>query len=179
MVDALMAHYWHAIHCVAKTVHRPSFERHLTKFWAAIKAGIEPRISFQAVVFGALLTSVISMPEHRVLAECGVDKHSLIDNFRQGAESALARANFLRTTKLETLQAFVMYLVSHLPFLTSPNSPSTHVIKTWSTRFGSNTDIMVGCPLSRRGLPRTLRIDWYSDSFSRMHGLTSRSDNLQ
>jgi hypothetical protein len=114
MVDALMAHYWDAVHCIAKTVHRPSFERHLGEFWASVEAGIEPRISFQAVVFGALLTSGISMPEHRVLAEFGVDKHSLVDNFRQGAESALAKANFLRTTKLETLQAFVMYLVSHI-----------------------------------------------------------------
>lgn len=29
----------------------------------------------------------------------------------EGTEAALARANFLSTTKLETLQAFVMYMV--------------------------------------------------------------------
>jgi hypothetical protein len=112
MVDTLMAHYWEAVHCIAKTVHRPSFERHLDKFWVNINAGVEPRISFQAVVFGALLTSIVSMPEERVLVEFGVSKHSLVDNFRQGTEATLARANFLQTTKLETLQAFVMYLVS-------------------------------------------------------------------
>jgi hypothetical protein len=112
MVDKLIAHYWDAVHVVARIVHRPSFERHLDKFWADVSAGIEPRNSFQAVVFAALLTSIVSMHEVRVLADFGVDKHSLVNNFRQGAEAALARANFLRTTKLETLQAFVMYLVS-------------------------------------------------------------------
>ena len=55
-----------------------------------------------------------------VLAEFGVTKDGLVDNFRQGTESALARANFLRTTKLETLQAFVMYLVSVLVLATRP-----------------------------------------------------------
>jgi hypothetical protein len=117
MVDKLIAHYWQAVHGVAKAVHRPSFERQLHKFWSDVSTGIEPRLSFQAVVFAALLSSIVSMPEHRVIAEFGVEKHGLVDNFRSGTESALARANFLRTTKLETLQAFVMYLVSHHSYM--------------------------------------------------------------
>lgn len=124
MVDKLIAHYWEAVHVVAKAVHRPSFERQLENFWSNVTAGIEPRLSFQAVVFAALLSSIVSMPESRVTAEFGVDKHSLVDNFRSGTESALARANFLRTTKLETLQAFVMYLVSTFDL----QSPSRFII---------------------------------------------------
>jgi hypothetical protein len=112
MVHRLIAHYWEAVHLVAKAVHRPSFEKQLQRFWADVSAGIEPRVSFQAMVFAALLSAIVSMSEHGVLAEFGVEKHSLVENFRSGTEAALARANFLRTTKLETLQAFVMYLVS-------------------------------------------------------------------
>jgi len=112
LVDKLITHYWKAVHVIAKTVHRPSFERQYEKFWNNINAGVEPRTSYQAVVFAALLSSIVSMPEHQVLVELGVDKQSLVDNLRQGTEEALARANFLRATKLETLQAFVMYLVS-------------------------------------------------------------------
>lgn len=112
LVDKLLAHYWQAVHPIARTVHRPSFERQHEMFWKQIAAGIEPRTSYQAVFFAALLSSVISMPEEKVLAEFAVDKKSLVDSFQRGTESALARANFLRTTKLETLQAFVMYLVS-------------------------------------------------------------------
>ncbi|KAF2033375.1 hypothetical protein EK21DRAFT_59107 [Setomelanomma holmii] len=111
LVDRLVAYYWEAVHLIARVVHRPSFERHYERFWTDINAGFEPRASFQAVVFAALLSSIVSMEEHKVLSSFGVDKQSLVDNFRQGTEAALARANFLRTTKLETLQAFVMYLI--------------------------------------------------------------------
>jgi len=112
IVDRFVTHYWQAVHVIAKTLHRPSFERSYERFWTSISAGIEPRASFQAVVFAVLLSSVVSMPEHKVMKELAVDKQSLVENFRRGAEAALARANFLRATKLETLQAFVMYLVS-------------------------------------------------------------------
>lgn len=112
LVDRLIAHYWVAVHTIARAVHRPSFERQYRTFWISINAGVEPRASFQAVVFAALLSSVISMPEDRVLTEYGVERQSLVITFREGTEAALTKANFLRTTKLETLQAFVMYLVS-------------------------------------------------------------------
>lgn len=77
--------------------------------------GMEPRASFQAVLFAALLGSVVSMTDDMVRAEFGVERQTMVDSFREGVETALARANFLRTTKLETLQAFVMYLVSLPP----------------------------------------------------------------
>lgn len=112
LVDKLIVHYWQAVHVIARTVHRPSFERHYDKFWKSVASGIEPRNSFQAVVFAALLSSVVSLSNEKILAEFGVDKQGLVDNFREATEAALSRANLLRTTKLETLQAFVMYLVS-------------------------------------------------------------------
>lgn len=112
LVDKLMDHYWKAVHIIARTVHRPTFERQYEKFWSEISSGVEPRNSFQAVVFAALLSSVISMSDDKVLTEFGVAKDGLVENFKQGTEGALSRANFLHTTRLETLQAFVMYLVS-------------------------------------------------------------------
>ncbi|KAF2278453.1 uncharacterized protein EI97DRAFT_431673 [Westerdykella ornata] len=111
LVDRLMDHYWKAVHVIARTVHRPSFERHYDRFWTDIAAGVEPRASFQAVLFAALLSSVISMSEEKLHADFGVAKTDFVENFKLGTEAALARANFLRTTKLETIQAFVMYLI--------------------------------------------------------------------
>jgi hypothetical protein len=123
LVDRLIAHYWEAVHVIARMVHRPSFERQYESFWTSIGNGVEPRISFQAIVFAALLSSAISMSEEKVQSEYGVDKHGLVDSFKKGTEAALARANFLRTTKLETLQAFVMYLVGGVLVFSLP-SPS-------------------------------------------------------
>jgi hypothetical protein len=115
-VDRLVTHYWEAVHLVCRTVHRPSFERQYQNFWVNVNAGIPPRASFKAVLFAALLSSSVAMSEDAIRTQFGVDKGRLVDNFRMGAEIALTSANFLRTTKLETLQAFVMYLVSLTSF---------------------------------------------------------------
>lgn len=111
VVDKLIAHYWIAVHAISRVVHRPSFERQYQNFWIRVNMGMEPRPSFQAVLFAALLGSVVSMKEERVSAEFRVNKQTLVNSFREGTEAALAKANFLRTAKLETVQAFVMYLV--------------------------------------------------------------------
>jgi len=58
-----------------------------------------------------MFSGVVSMDDAAVIRDFGVSKVSLMDNFKLGTETALGRANFLRTTKIETLQAFVMYLV--------------------------------------------------------------------
>lgn len=112
LVDKVLAHYWQVVDIIVRTVHRPSFERDYQTFWKNVSIRVENRPSFQALLFSVLLISIISIPEEKVLADFGVEKQSLVDSFIQGTESALARAHLLRTTKLETLQAFVTYLVS-------------------------------------------------------------------
>jgi hypothetical protein len=111
--DRLLAQYWDAVHVLAKCLHRPSFERQYATFWDDIGRGVEPPASFQAVVLAIFMSAAISLPEETVLTQYAVGKAVLVDNFRQGCETSLARANFLRSSKLETLQAFVMYLVSY------------------------------------------------------------------
>ena len=73
--------------------------------------GIEPVGSLQAVIFAAMFAGVVSMPGDIIMRDIGVTKKDLVENFQRGTETALARANLLRTTKIETLQAFVMYMV--------------------------------------------------------------------
>jgi hypothetical protein len=183
MVNRLIEHYWEAVHVIAKTVHRPSFERHLQRFWDNLHAGIEPRFSFQAVLFAALLTSIVSMSDDKVIDEFGVDKRSLVDNFQQGTESALAKANFLRTTKLETMQAFVMYLVGH-PLHADHYPPLIIYLVVWSScdRFVYVVNTLTFCPdstVSRRSLACAFRFDRDSHPSGRVYGSTSRSDMLQ
>ena len=92
-------------------MHRPSFQRRYDTFWEDVRLGIEPASSLQAVVFAALFSGVVSIPENGILMEFGVSKKDLVDNFQMGTETALGRANIIRTTKIETLQALVMYMV--------------------------------------------------------------------
>ncbi|KAL9095488.1 MAG: hypothetical protein Q9165_002359 [Trypethelium subeluteriae] len=108
--DKLLGHYWLAAHTIARIVHKPSFERQYERFWHDVSMGLEPPHSLQAVILGMLFTSVVSMTDEQVMQEFGCQKSSLVETFRLGTEMALGKANFLRTTRLETIQAFVMYL---------------------------------------------------------------------
>jgi hypothetical protein len=110
--DRLVNQYFTAVHPIAQILHRPSFEKEYDTFWDKVSLGIEPPSSVQSVVFAAIFSGAVSMDEATIIRDFGVSKGSLIDNFRLATETALGRANFLRTTKIKLLQAFVMYLVS-------------------------------------------------------------------
>jgi hypothetical protein len=112
VADRLLEQYWEAVHYMARVVHRPTFERQWQQFWECIGVGMEPPPTFQALVMGTLMSAAISMSEDRIAYEFGAVKSQLVDSFRQGTEMALYKANFLRTTKIYTLQALVIYLVS-------------------------------------------------------------------
>jgi hypothetical protein len=118
--DKLMLRYWLACHPVARIIHRPSFELQFINFWKELSVGREPPNSFAALVFAAMFSAVLSIPDENILAEFGVSKAELSENFREGTELALQRANFVRTAKVETLQAFVLYLVSLSFYLLTP-----------------------------------------------------------
>ncbi|RDL34637.1 uncharacterized protein BP5553_07765 [Venustampulla echinocandica] len=109
--DRLIEQYFAYVHPIAQILHRPTFEKEYDVFWDEVTLGIEPPNSVQTIVFAAMFSGVVSMDESVILRDFGVSKASLISNFKLGTETALARANFLRTTKLETLQGFVMYLI--------------------------------------------------------------------
>ncbi|KUJ22253.1 uncharacterized protein LY89DRAFT_704043 [Mollisia scopiformis] len=109
--DRLIKQYFTCVHPICQVVHRPTFEKEYDVFWDEVSLGIEPPNTVQTIVFAALFAGVVSMDESAVIREFGVAKASLVDNFKLGTETALSRANFLRTTKIEILQAFVMYLI--------------------------------------------------------------------
>lgn len=119
VADSLLNQYWVAVHPMCRVVHRPSFERQWVLFWQQVQSGLEPPASMQALAMGAMLSAVISLSDHDVMMQLGVPKQQLLQSFQQGAESALYRANFLRTSKLQTIQAMVMYLVSLILSITS------------------------------------------------------------
>ncbi|KAH6675439.1 hypothetical protein B0J14DRAFT_652294 [Halenospora varia] len=109
--DRLIKQYFNCVHPIAQMVHRPTFEKEYDNFWDEVSLGIEPPNSVQTIVFAAMFSGVVSMDESIIMRDFGVNKDSLISNFKLGTETALGRANFLRTTKIETLQGFVMYLI--------------------------------------------------------------------
>lgn len=115
MADKLLEHYWEAVHPVARILHRPSFAQRYETLWEFVEDGHQVPPSLAAIVCSVLFSAVISMSESQVLEVCQTFRQELKDLLKMGAEIALSRAQLLKSTRIETLQAFVAYLVCMLP----------------------------------------------------------------
>lgn len=113
IADRLLDHYWISIHPVARILHRPSFAQRYETLWEAIDNGNQDQItpSLIAIVLSVLFSSVVSMSDAQVWETCGTPREELQSKLKSGVELSFGKARLLSTTKIETLQAFVAYLV--------------------------------------------------------------------
>ncbi|EXJ89516.1 hypothetical protein A1O3_02583 [Capronia epimyces CBS 606.96] len=109
--DSLVRTYLENVHFIARVVHWPSFQLHYDNFWTSVLAGLEPPAWQQAIVLSILFAAVASMADEDVVSIFARSKNVILGNFQTGTEVALSKAQFLRATKLETLQALVIYLI--------------------------------------------------------------------
>ncbi|KAI1385031.1 uncharacterized protein F4822DRAFT_433559 [Hypoxylon trugodes] len=110
--DRLIKQYFVSAHPIAPCAHRPTLEATYASFWEEVNLGFEPRPSMQAVIFGAMFSGAISLDENTMFPELtGYTKAYLVASLKLGTETALSKANFLRTTKVETMQAFIIYML--------------------------------------------------------------------
>lgn len=59
-----------------------------------------------------MFSAAVSLPDDSAAAFSEMPKYALVDRLREMTEFMLSRANLLRTTKIDTMQAFIIYLVS-------------------------------------------------------------------
>ncbi|EXJ95462.1 hypothetical protein A1O1_00584 [Capronia coronata CBS 617.96] len=109
--DNLVRTYHENVHFIARVVHWPSFQLHYDNFWTSVLAGLEPPAWQQALVLSILFAAVASMADEEVSLIFARPKPVILGNFQTGTEVALSKAQFLRATKFETLQALVVYLI--------------------------------------------------------------------
>lgn len=112
--DGLMEQYFRAVHPVARCVHRPSFQAEYQAFWDTVYSNVEPRPSTQALIFAIMFNAAVSLGDDAAVQSFGHDRDTLLNNLKTGVESTLCQASFLRATRVETLQALIIYLVSPL-----------------------------------------------------------------
>ncbi|KAE8550782.1 hypothetical protein TMatcc_008838 [Talaromyces marneffei ATCC 18224] len=107
--DKLLEHYWLSVHPVARTLHRPSFAQRYETLWELIDNGANVPASLGAIVLAVLLAASVSVSKD----ENAALSHSTQETMRlkQGVEVALSKANLLVSNKMETLQAFITYLL--------------------------------------------------------------------
>ncbi|KAK8048821.1 hypothetical protein PG994_010551 [Apiospora phragmitis] len=110
--DRFLRQYFISVHPIATCAQRASLEETYAAFWNVVDAGLyEPRPSTQAIVFAALFSGAVAMDETDAMRELGgFAKENWVHSLKMGTETALSKANFLRTTKMETMQAFIVYM---------------------------------------------------------------------
>lgn len=111
VADQLIEQYWRAVHYMCKTVHRPTFEAQYSLFWDQIRSNREPVAPVQAIILAAMFSAAVSLTHEETMNRFNTSKTALVDSLRSGTEFALGKANFLRTTRIDTMQALVMYLI--------------------------------------------------------------------
>ncbi|TGZ80129.1 hypothetical protein EX30DRAFT_308084 [Ascodesmis nigricans] len=107
----LYAQYWACVDPMAHILHKPTFELEYRKFWEDISQGTPIPPSTTALIYSVFFAAAVSLPQAVAHLQFNLPKQALLDKFRVMAEHALMKANFLRTARMETLQAFTIYLI--------------------------------------------------------------------
>lgn len=106
---------------VVKILHGPSLRRHFTGETDRLDCSSGPK-GWDAVKFAIYYTTTTSWTPDECLQQLDEEKAVLLHRFRSSTELALARADFVNTEDVSTLQALVLYLVIHLLNLVQPQS---------------------------------------------------------
>ncbi|KAH6900452.1 fungal-specific transcription factor domain-containing protein [Thelonectria olida] len=107
-IPFLWSVYQENVEPLIKVVHVPSME---TIFRDARRNQASLTPAQEALVFSIYYAAVTSLEADEVQTHLGCNKEDLLSQFRFAVEQALSKANYLHSTDLTILQAFVIFLV--------------------------------------------------------------------
>ena len=96
---------------VVKMLHGPSLRRYFVEGSGEIDCSPGPK-GWDALRFAMYYTTTTSLTSEECLQHLGKEKAVFLPTLRSSTELALARADFVNTEDMSTLQALVLYLVS-------------------------------------------------------------------
>jgi hypothetical protein len=103
--------YFRNVDPLIKILHRPTVEEMFNRFTSSPADNPLSRTA-EALFFAIYFAAVTSLQPERCKELLGEDRGQLAVQYRQAAEYTLARADYLNSTSLETLQALTLYSVS-------------------------------------------------------------------
>ena len=96
---------------VFKVLHAPSLRRYLQENAAELDSSPGPR-GLEALQFSIYYAAVTSLTGGECKDRLGETREVLLKRYRAATESAFAKADFLNTVEMSTLQALVIYLIT-------------------------------------------------------------------
>lgn len=100
--------YFENVDVLLKILHRPTVEKEFDLFIVNPESNPLSRPT-EALFFAMYFIVVTSLTPEACQRHFGEDRAVLVSRFRQGAELALARADYLNSSSLEALQALTLY----------------------------------------------------------------------
>lgn len=106
---------WHIflenVNPLTKIIHAPTLQKQILEATCDLKSvGKET----EALMFGIYSSAVSSMAEEEVQSIFNEPKATLFSKYQHGAKQSLINAGLLKTSDVTVLQAFLLFLVSHL-----------------------------------------------------------------
>ena len=112
MIEFLCNTYFQNVDPLFKILHRPSTQVSIAAAADTLTSG-SIDASQEALMFSIYFAAVTSMTAEQCQMSLAQDREKLLAQFKYGAETALANAQFLSSTELKSLQAFAIYVVSN------------------------------------------------------------------
>jgi len=105
----LASTYFTNVDMLLKVLHRPTVTETLRAF---VSSGVQnhPDPAKEAVFFALYFAAITSMASETCSASLGRDRGTLSRRYRLLAEAALAKADYLNSRSIETIQALTIYL---------------------------------------------------------------------
>lgn len=110
-MKALCDVYFRSVDPLMKILHKPTVEKTFDLYIMNPSDHPLSRTT-EALFFAMYFGAVTSMQPDSCVKQLGEDRRVLSVQYKQAVEHALARADYLNSTSLETLQAFMIYSVS-------------------------------------------------------------------
>ncbi|KAH8594207.1 hypothetical protein B0O99DRAFT_625326 [Bisporella sp. PMI_857] len=110
-VQALYSAFMANVDPVVKILHGPSLRRYLVEQTGEFDCSPGPK-GWGALEFAIYYATTTSLTPDECLERLGEKKAFLLPKFRFSTEVALARADFINTEDMSTLQALILYLIA-------------------------------------------------------------------
>lgn len=97
------------VHTVAKILHGPSLQAYIYRTKKNLECSPGSK-GLEALHFAVFHAAATSLSDDECKKKLGQPRHALVRRYRMATEAALAKADFVNSTEISTLQALVLFL---------------------------------------------------------------------
>lgn len=108
---ALVSVYFYNVDPLLKILHKPTILGAFEKFMASPNENTLDKTT-EALFFAIYFAAITSLSPENCTTQLGEERAPLVVRYRQAAELALCKADYLNSTSLVSLQALTIYVVS-------------------------------------------------------------------